>query len=107
MRQKISLHQSVFEIVQIMSEKNPGAMDVLSRTIQAEKSLFPIKTILDLDDMNIRGYQIWLGYKDFCNADIAEFISKVNSRDQGLVDFINKYPGAKEMAVSSGASFQR
>ncbi len=65
--------------------------------------------------MNIRGSQIWVGYKDHCKQDIEAFKTAISQRDQAMVDTINSecfqpdldYEGYKEKAVTSGASFTR
>lgn len=46
--------------------------------------------ILDLDDMNIRGTQIWVGYSDYCGKDIAKFKELVRARDHKMIAHINR-----------------
>jgi hypothetical protein len=54
----------------LMAEGNPGALNVL---IELEKS-DNLVWAMHLDDMNIRGTQIWLGYKDYCKQDLNKFV---------------------------------
>lgn len=101
---------SMLDDVVIMAEGNPGAVSVMAQIMGKQKELGYL-TILCLDDMNIRGEQIWLGYKDFCSEVIEVFIEKIESRDEKMVDFINSYYERynKEFhkAVVAGANFTR
>ena len=63
--------------------------------------------LIKLDDMNIRGSQIWLGYSDVCHKNMDLFVEKIKNRDPEMVAYINKNHeahGTQEMAVVSGAS---
>jgi hypothetical protein len=55
-----------------MSENNVGALRVL-----VELSKLPnmdgFGLLLDLDDMNMRGAQIWVGYKYHCGENLEKF----------------------------------
>ena len=105
MRSAIGLHNKLPDLLFEMSEGNPGAISVL---IGLQKDPLHLLTILHLDDMNIRGSQIWVGYKDCCDCDIDKFSEKVKARDQGMVDHINNECASYgEIAVTSGASFNR
>lgn len=103
-REKIGLQTTKGDLVVTMSERNPGALDVLIRMMEKENGMFDI---LNLDDMNIRGSQIWVGYKDHCGEDIDSFVGLVKKRDKSLVETINNNSGSEERAVSSGASYTR
>lgn len=106
MRQKIGLETTQKEMAMIMSEGNPGALSVICQILKAD----PVEgfmTLLNLDDMNIRGVQIWLGYKDHCGEDIEKFIKCANDRDEDMIATINGEPGEGPVAVLSGASFAR
>jgi len=69
--------------------------------------------LLSLDDMNMRGSQIWVGYKGHCGEDIEKFVQCINDRDSNMVEVVNKecyhpeieYDGYDEKAVTNGASF--
>ena len=103
MRKKIELSMKTIDVLMIMSESNPGAISVMSQILEKE----PVKGIyilLSLDDMNIRGSQIWIGYKDHCKENIETFIKKIDDRDSEMVTTINKYPVKNELAVTSGGS---
>ena len=115
MREKINLTGSVIDIVIRMAEGNPGAVSVLTQMTRGYDTALEI---LGLDDMNVRGSQIWVGYKDHCGEDLAKFIECIHQRDQDMVDTINRECHRPDMvaeygdayshrAVTSGASFSR
>ena len=107
-RKAIDLIGSTMDLLMLMSEGNPGAITVLTRMLQDSDSSLGVIRILDLDDMNIRGTQIWIGYKDYCKQDIDCFLKALQDRDPKMVQFINeqnKAQGETEIAVTSGSSF--
>lgn len=90
-----------------MSEGNPGAISVLTKLLTREDG---IAAMLHLDDMNIRGTQIWIGFKDHCGCDIDKFFEAISTRDEGMVTTINKegeMGNHAELAVKSGAYLER
>ena len=62
--------------------------------------------ILQMDDMNIRGAQIFVGYKFHCRSDLDLFIGCIENRDRKMLEAINnegrkgRYP---HKAVAGGA----
>ncbi|MBU2177728.1 MAG: hypothetical protein KJ556_21760 [Gammaproteobacteria bacterium] len=106
-RQDISLGSSMQDLLVTMAEGNPGAITVLMRLMGTE---FGPMRILSLDDMNIRGTQIWIGHKDHCGEDLGVFARAIMDRDQAMVDTINRHGemgNHTERAVTSGASYER
>ena len=102
MRKKIELNDSFQDIIIKMSEGNPGAVGVLMDLFQ-KCPLKGIKVALFLDDMNIRGQQIWAGYKDYCEEDLDKFIDVIEKNDKLMVKAINQeclYGNYKHEAVS-------
>ena len=65
MRTPINLSDSTLDMIVAMSEGNPGALTVLMGMLESDNPAATMM-ILHLDDMNIRGTQIWVGYKDHC-----------------------------------------
>lgn len=106
MREKISGSDNLQSIMVKMSEGNPDALSVLTQMHQ-KKGPMAFMDMLSLDDMNIRGPQIWLGYKDHCGEKIDDFLKCIKDRDADMVKTINEYPDGKELAVCHGASFKR
>lgn len=106
MRKKIQLHMSTQEVVATMSEGNPGGLRVLMDILKADPKE-GVFDILSLDDMNIRGPQIWVGFKDYCDEDLEKFRKAIKARDPNMVRTINRECHGLEPAVTSGASFER
>ncbi len=89
MAEVIQLSDTIPNILVKMSEGNPGALSVLMEIIAAKKEA-AIMLILTLDNLDIRGQYIWVGFKDYCEQDLEVFCNKVQSRDQDMIDFIEK-----------------
>lgn len=103
-RKEITGSMTVRDIVITMAEGNPGALSVLMQLIQHPKA--NTLDILNFDDMNMRGPQIWIAYKDHCGEDMALLVELIRKRDLALISTVNaQYP--KEKAVSYGGSFKR
>ena len=108
MREKIELNDSFANIVMKMSEGNMGATNVVSKMLSLSPESFML--LLDLDDMNIRGTQIWLAYKDYCAESIDLFVEAVKKRDDDFVEAVNilaAKQGTWFKAVRYGASNER
>ena len=104
-RPKISLQDSLVDIIVKMSERNPGAVEVLSG-LAKEFGDDGTMLMLNLDDMNIRGSRIWLGFKDFAGQNMEVFRAAILSRDAEMVRIINAAGREQdEQAVERGASF--
>jgi len=105
-RAEIDINGSVFDMLMLMSEGNPGASTVLSQLMYKYDA--GALRVFDLDDMNIRGPQIWVAYKDHCNCDIDMFCERIKKRDSTIVDTVNAEmkldPSFEWLAVTHGAS---
>lgn len=97
---------TIMEDIFKMAEGNPGAVTAIAAIMKAQGEMGYL-TLLALDDMNIRGAQIWVGYKDVCGHDTAKFIALIEARDQSLIEKINEAFGGGTgwQAVVSGASY--
>lgn len=84
-RQPIDFNQDIREVIALMSEGNPGALNVLSQLAFTDPTLIAV-----LDDMNIRGPQIWLGYKDHCGQQLERFTRCIRERDAAMLNTINR-----------------
>ncbi len=106
-RKKIELNDSIFDIIYKISEGVPGAIAGITQIMKSDKNGFML--LFGLDDMNIRGSQIWEAYKYLYNEDGKKFAKAVGRRDKNMVDFINQEMASVggEKAVISGASFDR
>jgi hypothetical protein len=104
-RNKIGLGMNAMEVLVEMSEGNPGAATVLGQMMS--DGPFGLMSVLHLDDMNIRGSQIWVGFKDYCGQKMDKFLECLKSRDPGMVEKINEQCASEgHIAVQSGASFR-
>ena len=106
-RKEIGLDSTVMETVILMAEGNPGAVSVLGQLLQKDWGLI---VILHLDDMNIRGSQIWIAYKDYCKEDIDKLKEAVIKRDPLMIAEINNIGmrgNHKHKAVTGSASYGR
>lgn len=107
MRAKLDITGGMPELVATLSEGNPGAVNVLMALLEVEGSAPGLVLWLDLDDMNIRGSQIWQASK-WAGGDIAKLAVALRDRDPDMVTAINlqsKTEGMQERAVTSGASY--
>ena len=99
------------DILATVSEGNPGALTVLAEIVKAKTAAGErwLMTVLDADDMNLRGSLLWVAYKDVCDFDVAQLIARINARDEGLVTAVNAQcpPEFYPQAVTHGASFTR
>jgi hypothetical protein len=85
----ITLEDTVLSAVTKMAQGNPGACQALMQLMEHCEN--PLMAILHLDDMQVRGYKIWLGYKDYCKRDINKFYECIMSRDEEMLKLINDY----------------
>lgn len=106
-RPKIKLEDSVFDIMDKMSEGLPDAMVGIVELMKADEN--GLMLLLGLDDMNIRGSQIWEAYKYLYHEDGKKFVQAVRGRSNEMVNFINEELATVggEKAVTGGASFDR
>jgi hypothetical protein len=88
-RKALQLTDTFEQFMMKMSEGNPGALTVLMQIVDRDPALGMLQ-ILNLDDMNMRGCQIWVGYKDHCGEDIDRFIEAMKSRDPQMVEVVNR-----------------
>lgn len=104
-RKALNREMTHMDLMVTMAEGNPGAVrvmiDILSQ--QGEEGYF---TILILNDMNIRGSQLWIAYKDYAEEDLEVFVKAVWERSQEMVDVVNSVYN-DHIAVVGGASYQR
>lgn len=106
-REKIGLADGQIDVMVKMAEGNPGAINVIMQVLD-HVGEFGLLELLNMDDMDMRGCAIWIGYKDVCNCDIAEFVKRTHDRDPVLIDLVNEeLPLDMPRLVPSGASFNR
>ena len=84
-REDIDFKQPIQEIIVTMAEGNPGAARVLSQIAYTDPTL-----LVTLDDMNVRGVQVWIGYKDYCHEKLERFIRAIRERNNRMLATINQ-----------------
>ena len=117
MMERIGLNTDMQEMILIMSEGNPGGLRVLVDILKRKPDLMkpepdidsipPFMMILNLDDMNIRGSDIWVGYKDHCGEDLVKFLKAIKNRDGDMIMVIREHCQHGERPVQSGGSSSR
>lgn len=75
-------NDTIPQTIMKMSDGNPGALKVLC-------GIDPFM-ILGLDNMRIYGPNIWIGFKDVCEENFADFEKRV--RDGSLKELVEKSP---------------
>lgn len=73
-------------VVEVMGEGFRPAMGLVVRLFSRNG----ITTILQLDRLNIRGKQLWVGFTDYCNAHLEKFIEAVHTEDPDLFKAIDE-----------------
>lgn len=106
-RQKIEGNDTILDVIYKMSDGLPGAIVGMTELMKSDEAGFML--LLGLDDMNIRGSQIWEAYKYLYHEDGKKFAEAVKNRDEKMVQFINEELASTggEKAVTGGASFDR
>ena len=89
-REELRLNEYLMDWMVKMAEGNPGALTVLLTALKERGSQKMGELILFMDDMNIRGAQVWIGYKDCCGCDLDKFIGCIEEKDQAMIDKINE-----------------
>lgn len=109
-RKKIDTTATMLDAIVQMSEGNPGAMTVLMDVAKLPPTE-ALGILLTLDDMNMRGPQIWVAYKDHSGENFEQFAGYVQARDAEMIETVNTecfHPaqGQPELAVQSGGSWE-
>lgn len=87
--EKLALTDSLQDVVAKMSDGNPGAISVMVQMLDPDP-MDAFGLLLSMDDMGMRGPAVWIGYKDYCNQDMAAFKKAVKDRDPAMLDLIRK-----------------
>jgi hypothetical protein len=62
--------------------------------------------ILHLNDMNMRGSQIWVGYKDYCGEELSRFLECVRAHDPAMVAKVNEQcERSGEIAIAGDGAY--
>lgn len=98
---------SVTNLIMDLAEGNPGAITAMMQLMEAcgGDPMEAFMPLLGLDDMNMRGSQIWAGFKYHCKGDAKAFLQCIKDRDPAMIETVNKEVPGSEVAVTSGASY--
>jgi len=67
-----------------LAEGNPGAAQVCALILRADPD-WGYCTLLDLDDMGLRGSAIWVAYKDYAKQDLPTLVRALKERSPELI----------------------
>lgn len=84
-QERIEHTDTVQDVAVKMSNGNPDALSVAVHLIHSGDIL----SLLDADDMNLRGENLWIAYKDHCGEDISLLSEKLRARDADMVATVN------------------
>jgi hypothetical protein len=106
-RKSLALESNLASMANILADGNIGAFTLLLTMARDGDLMDTTLTFLGIDDLNMRGEQVWVAFKH-CNNDLPTFINAINKRDQVMIDAVNEQvispPGERAF---SGASFKR
>lgn len=72
-----------------LAEGIPGAVVAMAELANTQPDVI---ALLDtLDELDIRGSYIWVGYKDHCEKDTEEFADAIRSEDDAMLAEIEEY----------------
>lgn len=108
-RPPIDLNWDIKDLVAFMCEGNLGGLSVMMHMLREGDVGEAMHAILLMDDMNIRGPQIWVAFKYACKGNIEELKERLKKRDPTLIEYINTELGEDYpwVATTIGASFKR
>lgn len=95
---RLNLGMSLVEAGVVMAEGNPGALTAI-RALMEYGTDATVIDLAHLDDMEIYGSHIWVGYKDICKFDAELFREKI--RDHSIKEELDNLP-ARRMQKGGG-----
>ncbi len=87
-RKDFTIAMSPMDIMTAMSEGNIGALNVIINLVKNHKD--GLLYLLDLDEMNIRGSQLWIAFKYYCGQSLEKFVECIVNRDPAMIDKVNE-----------------
>jgi hypothetical protein len=84
-RQPITRSMDLHATIDLMAEGNKNSKKVLLLCAQTDPMI-----LLNLDDMNCRGDQIWAAFYFWADGLFEKFALAVKSRDLGMLNYLNK-----------------
>ena len=88
---RLTIMMNRLEILQAMSEGNPGALGVLCNLIKEGATIDPddafegFGALMGLDDLDCYGSRIWLLYKDVCGQKVRVLVALLRAVQLGIL----------------------
>ena len=105
-RESLDITADIHWVVAQMSEGHPGAEMILNRLFDRGDTF--LRNFCDtLNDMNVRGFQLWVIFDQCCDADDRKLINSILERDPAVVSFVNSVCEDNKMdivAVTEGGA---
>lgn len=77
---------TVKEAIMTLSEGNPGSINVMCQFLHLPECA---ELLMTLDEMNLRGRQIFVAYRLGSNQNMLQFIDNLKQRNQLMCDIVN------------------
>ena len=87
-RKKITISDTLPEIINAITENNSGAAVVLEE-LSKKLGVFTLPFMLRLDTLNIRGPQLWFAYSHFAGEDINVLQKSIRDQDPNMIKAVN------------------
>lgn len=87
-RAPLSLDMSLQAAVLVMSERHAGAIVALGTLLRGCTELQAWARLLAMDEMSIRGANIWAALKEYCRDNADTFLSALEKRDAHLEGWV-------------------
>lgn len=91
-QQRISLDDSIEQIVTKLSDGNPGSISVIVQLLKGEAAIDPdtavpgLGTLFYFDSFGIYGSDIWVLFKDVCGGKLVNLVALFRGFQLGLVN---------------------
>jgi len=89
--ERITLQDSLFDMMFKLSEGNPGALTVCMQMHQQDATIDPdaflggLMPLLGLDTLGIYGPSIWILYKDICGENLTKMLGVLRGWQLGFI----------------------
>lgn len=92
-RVRLTGMESTIDALVTMSEGNPGGLTVLTDLLGGEDMIMGMAYVFWLDEMDMRGAQIWVAYKDWAGQDIKVLRKGIADNSGEMVKCVNESGG--------------
>jgi hypothetical protein len=91
MNERLKLDDSLVEVVQKLSDGNPGAISVCAQLYNGSEHIDPQNfmkgwgQLISLDSFGIYGEDIWMLYKYVCNQSLVHVVALLRGTQLGII----------------------